>query len=493
MNLFKNWTKLFIILFIFIALIITLFFQSHKANFYANMGVFQIKKNNYSKAQEYFEKSYDLGNKDTDFRNIYVNSLVNSPLSIQAQEQLIKIAQDEIEDSASDSAEYFLRNLKKEIHNKYPNNYIIQAPYNQKVIHWGKLPITYTFRNTKKVPTEFVNAVNEAFNTWERASSARIRFDKISSSQADIVIQYSAKMNKNIEFGQKYVIASTTPIIHNNKLIKMEMELNIFNQDGKLFTPNQIYNTALHEIFHALGFMGHSFEKDTIMYMTQDMEIFNNNEKKTLSDSDKLTLELLYKIKPDITNAEELKYKYIPYLILGDNKEVNDAKAEEAMHYIKKAPNLPAGYIDYAQTLLINKKYRQSISYLERAFRLSSDKDEIYTILYNLAVANYYDGNYELAHIYIEKAKEYNIDNELNVLDAQIYVKEKELSKAIKIYEELISKNPNNIEFAVSLANIHINNKEYLKARKVLKNYISRNPKDANSSELKQYKILLIF
>ncbi len=492
MKLMKKWTKFFLIVFLFILLFLILFFQSHKAELYANFGNYQSKRGHYEKAQEFFEKSYNLGNKDTNFRKTYVNSLVNSPLSIEAQEKLIKIAEDEIEDSASDSAEYFLRNLKKEIHNKYPENYILQASYNQKIIHWGKLPITYCI-NGRHIPKELTEAVNEAFNTWERASSVRIRFDKVSFSNADIVVTFIGKKIKNPEIGQKYVIASTTPVIQDDKLLKMEMEFNIYNLEGKLFTPNQMYNTALHEVFHALGFMGHSFEEDTIMHMTQDLETFNNNEKKVLKDSDKLTLELLYKIKPDITNANELKYKYVPYLILGNDKEVNDAKAEEAKNYIKKAPTIPAGYIDYAQTLLTKKKYRQAISYLERAYRLSSNEDTSYTILYNLAVANYYDGNYELAHIYIDKAKEHKTEDDLNVLDAQIYVKENELAKAVKIYNKLINQNPENIEYSISLANIYINNKEYLKARKVLKNYIAKNPKEVDNSKLKPYKILLIF
>jgi hypothetical protein len=104
----------------------------------------------------------------------------------------------------------------------------LQAPYNQKIIHWGKLPITYCI-NGKHIPKELTEAVNEAFNTWERASSVRIRFNKVSFSNADIVVTFIGKKIKDPEFGQKYVIASTTPVIQGDKLVKMEMEFNVYN------------------------------------------------------------------------------------------------------------------------------------------------------------------------------------------------------------------------------------------------------------------------
>ena len=186
----KNRYKIFALIAVLIILIISVFFQTNKADIYAKIGQLYAKKTNYSKAQEFYEKSYNLGNKDTDFRITYVNSLVNSPLTIDAQEKLVKIANDDIKDSASESAEYFLRNLKKEIHNKYPNNYVKQASYNQQIIHWGKMPITYTLKNKYNVPETLVNAVDNAFDTWERASSVRVRFDKVQTDNANIVVNF---------------------------------------------------------------------------------------------------------------------------------------------------------------------------------------------------------------------------------------------------------------------------------------------------------------
>ena len=474
----------------FICLFAYILFLHNRADIFANLGKYYAQNDNYSTAQEYYEKSYLLGNKNSEFRENYVNLLINSPLTIRAQERLVNIAEDNINDSASESAKYFLYNLKREIHNKYRDNYIQQATYNQKIVHWGKLPITYSIKRTKDVPHEITNAVNDAFDTWERSSSVRIRFEKVNVN-ADIVVSFTNNKIDNAEVGRKYIIAYTFPEISQNKLLRMDLTLNTINIDGNPFTPNQIYNTALHEIFHALGFMGHSFNKNDIMYMTRDNSPLTDDARLELSDADKITLELLYKIKPDITNADDLKYEYIPYPVIGDNADINYAKADEAKNYIRKAPRVPTGYIDLAQTYINEKNYTLAISTLKKALILSKNSETKYLVLYNLAVANFLDDNFELVHLYINKAKEIKDEEELHFLSAETYIKEKNINSAINEYEYLIRLKPDNIEYTVSLANIYISKRNYIKARKVLKNYIKRNPQEKNNPRFAPCKILI--
>lgn len=487
----KNWVKILFSVVLFASAIICVLLYSGRADIYAKLGDYYTRKDNYSSAQKYYKKAYSLGYHNEKFRENYVNLLINSPLTLDAQERLVEIAEDKNNDIASESARYFLYNLKREIHNKYPDNYIQQAAYNQKIIHWGKIPITYSIKQTKNVPAEIVTAVNDAFDSWERASSARIRFERV-AVKPDIIVSFTDYTIKMPKPGEKYVIAYTLPETASNKLNRMNMVLNLTNIDGEKFTPNQIYNTALHEVFHALGFMGHSFEKDNIMYMSQGGEVLVNDERRQISDADKLTLELFYKIRPDITNANALNYDYIPYPVIGDNAEVNYAKADEAKKYISKAPKVPSGYIDLAQAQINQKDFEGAIENLRIALSLSQNDETKYLSLYNLAIATYLDKDYEFAEMYVKKAMELKDENDLHVLLAEILRGKNDKNGVIREYTYLISRDPDNIEYTVNLVNMYIIKHDYLKARKVLKNYIKRNPHQKANPRFKPCRILLL-
>ena len=487
MNSMKNWVKSASLVLICLFCLVAFLFR---ADLYAQMGNLFSKYGNYSNAQKYYAKSYFLGNKNKNFRENYVRLIINTPLTIESQEKLVDIAEDSLQDSASENAKKFLYNLRQEIHNKYPDNYIQQAVYNQKIIHWGKHKITYSLNNTKNVPAELVDSVINAFEEWEKASSGKLKFQKVSEN-ADITVNFISSKTDNVEYGKRYAVAYTLPNISNDKLNRMDMTLNIINLEGNLFSPNQLYNTALHEIFHALGFIGHSLDKDNIMYMTNSNSV-HSDEKKELNDADKNTLMLLYKIKPDITNSNELKYEYISYPVVGDSNDVNYAKEEEAKQYIRKAPSLSAGYIDLAQIQVNQKKYSEAVKNLEKAYRLAQNDETRFMSLYNLAVASYLEESYDLALLYVAKAREYNkSEDDLDVLTAEIYLKQKKEDEAIEIYSKLIDKNPDVLNYTISTANIYVKRKEYLKARTVLKKYLKHQPSQKNNPRLKPYGILL--
>ena len=486
----KNWVKISLSVLLFITVLTASFYFSHRAEFSAQIGNFYLKQGNDITAQKYFEKSYSLGNTGRKFREDYTNLLINSPLNIKAQEKLVQIANDGTQDNAKESAAYFLYNLKREIHNKFPENYIQQGVYNHKIVHWGKMPITYSIKQTKDISPEITASVNDAFDTWERVSSARIKFEKVNIN-ADIAINFIKESIKEPENGLKYVVAYTIPEIAQNKLIRMNTTINVINPDGLPFSSNQIYNTALHEIFHALGFMGHSQNPNSIMYMSGNSKTLINDERREISDADKTTLELLYKIKPDITNANELNYDYIPYLVLGSNIDVNFAKTKEAENYIKNAPNVPAGYIDLAQTLLHEGNYNASIYNLKRAYKLSKNDYAKHLVLYNMAVVYYYEGDYTKSVFYVQKAMEIEDTSDLHLLLAEIYLKQKNIKNGIKEYEYLIKQDKDNLNYTINLANLYIKKYNYLKARNLIKEYIKIHPKEKNNPRFAPYKILL--
>ncbi len=467
------------------------YFRANADKIYVRIGDFYSSKNNFEKAQVFYEKSISLGNKDTKFRERYVNSLINAPLTLDIQEKLVKMAEGEKVDSAQASAEYFLYNLRREIHDKYPENYIGQAPFNGKIIHWGTLPITYTFKHAASVPSEIISAIDSAFDEWERASSCRVKFVRVRTGQANIIVDFIAGYKDTPQEGEKYVVAYTTPVINQNQLKNMVIKFNVYDAANNLFTPNQMYNTALHEIFHALGYMGHSYTEGNIMYMSKDKNSILNDTKRVLTNADKTTLELLYKIRPDITNADNLKYDYVSYLVLGDDEDINYSKVREAKNYIRKAPNLPNGYVDLAEILAAEKKYPEAIKYLEKAERLSKNNDMLSVVYYNLAICYFYISNYEMSDEYVERAISIKDNEDLHEIRAEIYMKQENFELAQKEYKYLVSLSEGNPNYVCALANLYIKKHEYLKARKILKEFLKKHPKEKQNPIFKQYGILL--
>ena len=482
------WSSVIIYSLLGILILGAFYFRSHADYVYAQIANWYYKHNEITKAQYFYEKSFLLGNSDAAARGIYINSIINSPLTVESQEKLARIAEDKIQDGASLKAKEFLYNLKREIHRQYPDNYIKQCPFNQKVIHWSRFPITYTFNNSKNVPQEYIEEINKAFAEWEKAGV--VLFTQ-TDDYADIEVNFRNNKNENMEYGRKYVVAYTVPVVFNSVLNRMDINFYIQDPEGHNFTANQIYNTALHEIFHALGFMGHSFDSDNIMYLAKDNKSIINDIRAVLTNADKSTLRLLYKIKPDITNEGELKSEYIPYLVLGDDEEVNISKSREAKNYIYHAPTLPSGYIDLAESLVAQKHYPEAIKNLEKALYLSGTNEMKYISYYNLGVVYYYINHASMALDYINKAKEIKDNAELHQLKAEIFSKAGDKRSAIKEYEYLIQINSDNSNYVLRLADLYIQDKKYMEARKVLKTYLKKHPEDRRSSSFSSYGLLL--
>ena len=475
------------------ALIGSLYFKNNADSIYAHIADNYYKKNQIQKAQEYYEKSFALGNKNAKQREAYVNSIITSPLTVESQQKLANIAEDKIQDEASLRAKYFLYDLKQEIHRKYKLNYIKQAPFNQKILRWGKLPITYTYRNTQGVPAQFIQEIDNAFTEWEKASAHKVLFSKINNNDANILIDFQSNKAEDLEYGKKYVVAYTVPNVMGAKLKNMQIKFYLQDPSGEYFTQNQIYNTALHEIFHALGFMGHSYDKKNIMYLSKDNNTLINDSREEITEADVSTLELLYKIKPDITNSDELKSEYVPYLILGDDEEVNFSKAREAKNYIRQAPTLPNGYIDLAESYVTEKRYPEAIRNLEKALSLADSDDIRYIVYYNLAVSYFYINHMEMARDYVSKAFEIKDSEELHYLLAEIYLKEEKTEHAVEEYKGLTESYPRNMDYAINYANIYVKKHDYVSARKILKNFLKNNPNEKNNPRLSPYGAILIF
>lgn len=450
-----------------------------------------FKKNNIATAQKYYEKAFELGLNSEKSRDIYINSIINSPLNIESQEKLVKFIKYSFNDSAQSKAILFLNDLKNEINKKYEGNYIANASHNHKIVRWTKTPILYKFINKEIAPYYFVREIENAITEWENATENQILFSETDEG-ANILIEFEEKLpTEKDDF--KFVVAYTMPTIIANNLKETKIKFYLKDPEDNFFTTDQIYNTALHELVHALGFMGHSDNKENLMFASRDSIWEKGNPRYELSEADINTVKLLYHIIPDVTNSDRKTGEYIPYLLIGSEEDIYNTKVNEAKNYVKNAPTLPAGYVDLAENYVANEEYSKALRQLKLALRVCDSTEMKWIIYYNLAVVYFYLEDIDYSKGYLRKAQIIRDAEEIHLLFAQIYKKEQNYTAAEEEYKYLIKINPKNIDYALQLTNIYVLNKNYLKARKVLKNYVKSNPTDKNSPKFKDYGALKLF
>ena len=471
---------------------IALFFiiEKNQVHIYVLKANHCFKNNNIVCAQKNYEKAFDLGFYDKQARERYANTIINAPFSIEAQEKTLKFLSSEINDSVTLKLEYFLHDLKLEIFRKYAGNYIKQAPFNHKIVRWGKVPITYAIRKNDGVDGFFEEEIDKAFIEWEKATEHMLLFEK-SDVDPNIIIELKAANPANKE-QDKFVSAYTTPNVVNNKLLNMEINFYTTDPLGRKISKQQMYNTALHEIAHALGLLGHSDDKDNVMYMINDYAYSNKEKKSVLTEADINTIKLLYKLKPDVTNSNEIRGKYLPEIVLGEDDDIVNAKLEEAKNYIKNIPTAVAGYIDLAESYVATKEYPRAIRALEHALQIA-DTDDVFEMLYfNLALTYFYVDNNELAKEFLDKSIKYENTENKRFLLGEIYNRLGQKDLAEKEFTLLFEKDSSNIEYLIALTNLYITDKKYFKARAKLKEFFERNPDEKENPRFKPYGILML-
>ncbi len=468
------------------------FFYSHAEQAMKFRAEYWLKKNNTPMAMKYYEYAFELGLKNPASSDAYVNILLKDDIDSFKQEKLLKFLTYKTNDGAMVRAEDYLSDLKSEIRYKYYDNYIKNAPYNHKLLRWSTLPITYGFANDKNIPNYYEKEIENAFKTWEIETARRICFERTeNTANVNILIKFNQNQPTSAENdGEKYVVAYTNPNLDGDMLTRMTMDFFVTDSEQQYFSPNQIYNTALHEICHAIGVMGHSDHSKDIMYMTLDPQITTNDLRAKLSKRDVNTVALLYKTKPDLTDKKNFPADYAQEIVIGGEKEITSAKIQEAKSYIRKAPNIPAGYIDLAEGLVAVKEYEKALKSLNKALKLSDNKEINGMIYYNFAIIYNLIKDYDNAKSYLDKSIAINETEQHHQLLAEIYTDSGNIPKAIKEYEYLITNNPSDIEYVIALANIYVREKKYMSARKVLKRFIENNPKEKENIRLAPYGII---
>ena len=452
-----------------------------------------FRQNNIPKALSMAEKAFQAGSGNTKLRKIYVDTLIKTPDDVNAQEKLLAFLDIPVEDGIKTQVQYFFNDLKVDIYREYPANYIQNAVINNKIISWSNVNISYNIEDTDGVPDYYYEEIEQAFLDIEEALEHKIIFSH-EQQTPNIIIKFNNK--KPSKSQDKYIIAYTKPIIITNVLKNMFINFYVKNSAEENFTKNQIYNTAMHEIIHAMGFMGHCKNKNNMMYLAKDSEEFINDVRQELNEADINTIKLLYNIKPDITNENTTnnsrQYKYIPFVVLGNNFDMSKEKQKEAKYYIKKVPGLINGYIDLAESFVSSKNYANAVKSLDRALNVAKNNEEKLMVYYNLGVTYFEMNNYDTAILYLNKAKDIRDSEDIHYLLAESYAQNTNTEKAVAEYKYLINRSPDNQEYVIALTNIYIQNKKYFDAYKILKQFFKRHPEERKNQRFEPYGIIRI-
>lgn len=398
-------------------------------NLYLSAGKYNYTQGNYPAAYKSLKSAYNLNSGNQDIRYYYIQTLVKLSPTLDIQKAIYELSQSKKADSATLIAQQQVGKWKGNILFKAGENYIEETPFSDKTLRWDskKFPLKVNIKNNSAIaPAYYITQIKNAFTQWQGITGGLIRFEYIDNpNEANIwvTINSSEDMKKCSEESCKYTVAYTTPSFSGNLLKRTTIFFYDSNNLGQPFPERQIYNTALHEIGHSLGIMGHSQAKEDLMYMEEGSEgAFENlrSDFQSFSPRDINTIKLLYKLVPDITNTpmgefDTSRLIYAP-IVMGSKEEINSKKIVEAQNYIQQAPNLPNGYLDLATGYAELNQYNEAIEALNKALSLCSNDNERYIVYYNFAVTYSRIKEWENALKYANFAKGIKSDPDIEEL-----------------------------------------------------------------------------
>ena len=390
---------------------------------YYDKGLKCYNNKDYSCSANYMDKVLKFSANNLDAKYYLVKSISALGPSYEREKLLYKFANSTKNDSAKTVAKNTLSDWRKEILKLYPDNYIDQAVSGKNIIRWSNdsFPLKVYLGKFENTPENFKQTVISAFNKWARTIDF-IDFQFINNpDDANIIVQIENTPDNNCDNGEcKYTTGFTAPVTNQNILKQMKITIYDKTLNGDYVSQNKLYETSLHEIGHALGIMGHSYNPDDNMFsMEQGTNIYTQyrSDVHYLSTADKATIKLLYKLKADITDKPEDNSNLIyPQLIIGTQEDRINKKAEELETYIRQAPEIAAGYINLGGLYAENEEYDKAIHYLQKGLEHAKTPDDKFTLFFDLAYVYYRTEDYAQAEIYCKKAAQIKESDELSNL-----------------------------------------------------------------------------
>ena len=394
-------------------------------SYYFNLGKTQLDKQNYVEAYNNLKKAYSFDHTNKDIRYYYVESLSHLVPSIMIQKELFEISDSKEHDSAQNLASIKIGELRAKLTAMVTDNYIEQVSNENGIIRWDKsaFPLKVFIQIAdSNVPDYYKVEILRALNQWHTITGF-LSFALVDNQDAANIYIKIAPLPANVcSNGEcKYVVGETSPTIQKGILKKMTITLYDKDAHGQYFSDKEMFNTILHEMGHALGIEGHSYNSNDIMYMSQsgaeDIYAPYKSSFQYISSADLNTITLLYNMVPDITNiaTDKINVKGLIYppIILGNSETRNSKKIQEAENYIRKAPNIPGGYIDLAGAYGEAGNVTLALKTMDKAMTVAQKDDDKFIIKYNSAVICANNGRLSKAETFAREAQ--NIKNESDV------------------------------------------------------------------------------
>lgn len=398
--------------------------------FFSIAGVNQLKKQQPVKAYNLLKKAYLLRPNNKDIRYYYVKAMCAMKPTEKIQMEMFKFSESKQNDNAKKLANLQIRNWRSNILGNIGENYITQAPYDKNLLRWdvSTFPLKVKLEVPISTPDYYRVEIEKAFLQWQ-ISTDFLKFQFVDNGNADIIVKFNPLPEDICKDGIcKYVVAYTEPKIQGKILKSMTITMYDKDANGNYFSDKELYNTILHEIGHALGIMGHSYSSDDLMYMSTQAETSGFTRYRRgmqyLSKQDLNTINLLYKMIPDISNVQMSKFNadgliYAP-IVLGNERVIGSRKIREAENYIQSAPEVPGGYIDLAIAYADLEKYPQAIEALRTALEKAKTDSDKYIIYFNIAAIHLNSNRLDEAEKYLELARAIDNNNDIAELQSNI-------------------------------------------------------------------------
>lgn len=385
------------------------------SSYFYSKGKDLYNKGLYNESVRVFERALSADPSNSASRFMYVQALSRSVPDYSVQESLYKMSKSETNDSARTYAKSYVVRLKSRLLEGLEDNYIYNAMLSKDIVHWNieSFPLKVYIEKANDVPEHYNKSVEDAFIHWMQVFSF-IRFTRVNDEKgADIVLKYAPYSGNNCQNGVcKHIVAVTYPVIDkHHRLVNMDMTIHKTNYAGEIYSKDEIYNSTLHEIGHALGVMGHSDDSEDVMYSSSNSKasyLFGlKKSRRNFSKRDINTVKLLYRLAPTITNTKVWYNEDLYYapLILGNDDEIIKNKLAEYRQYIEKYPNFASGYINISSLYSSLGEDAEAFKAIEKAEILARSQNEKYLVEYNRAVLYYNKQNFSKALEHAQKAK----------------------------------------------------------------------------------------